>query len=124
MNNALNVKFNKELSFKTRVGVEYENTSTDFFSPIIFQNDRGAASSGSSYWNSFLNENVLNYTKSFGKSQKLDLIAGLTYQKYTTKYTNISVFSFSNNITETYNLGAAQTISPPSSGISEWSLAS
>ena len=72
----------------------------------------------------FLNENVLNYTKSFTKSQKLDLIAGLTYQKYTTKYTNISVSGFSNNITENYNLGAAQTINPPSSGISEWSLAS
>ena len=124
LNNSLNVKFTKELSFKTRVGVEYENASTDFFSPIIFQNDRGSASSGSSYWNSFLNENTINYSKSFNKSQKLDLVAGLTYQKYSTKYTNISVSGFSNNITENYNLGAAETINPPSSGISEWTLAS
>lgn len=124
INNALDIKFSKDLSFRTRLGLEYQNTLADFFNPIIFENDRGSASSGSSYMNSFLNENTVNYTKSLNHEQRLDLVAGFTYQKYIDRFTNISVSGFSNNVTENYNLAAAQTVNPPSSGISEWSLAS
>src|SRR5690606_22510224 len=40
------------------------------------------------------------------------------------RHSGISVSGFTNNITENYNLGSAETINPPSSGISEWQLIS
>ncbi|MGN6605087.1 MAG: SusC/RagA family TonB-linked outer membrane protein [Ginsengibacter sp.] len=124
LNDALNFQITKELSFNTRLGLEFENSQNDIFSPIIYQNDRGGAFSGNTYWNSFLNENILTYKKEFSHSQKLTVMGGVTYQTYMIRSTNISVSGFSNNVTENYNLGSAETVSPPSSGISEWQLIS
>lgn len=124
LNSALNFKLTKELSFKTRVGLEYENSSSNSFNPIIFPNDRGGASSSNTYWNSLLNENILTYNKTFHDHQLLNIIGGFTYQTYLAKSSGISVSGFSNNITEDYNLGSAETINPPSSSLSQWKLAS
>lgn len=124
LNNALTIDITKDLSFNTRLGLEYENSISDGFSPIIYSNDRGGASSGNTYWNSFLNENILTYKKDFNQSHHLTVTAGFTYQTYMVRSTNISVSGFSNNITENYNLGSAETVSPPSSGISQWNLIS
>src|SRR5690606_29548156 len=107
-----------------RLGLEYENAISDGFSPIIYANDRGGASNSNTYWNSFLNENVLTYSKSFDHSQRLTVTGGFTYQTYMSRHSGISVSGFTNNITENYNLGSAETINPPSSGISEWQLIS
>ncbi|WP_236981008.1 SusC/RagA family TonB-linked outer membrane protein [Membranihabitans maritimus] len=123
-NSALDFKLAKGLTFKSRFGLEYEDTESEGFSPIIFPNDRGGASTRNSGWNSFLNENTLNYALDFNDNSKLTLLAGNTYQSYRSQFTSISVSGFSNNITENYNLGSAETINPPSSGISEWKLVS
>jgi TonB-linked SusC/RagA family outer membrane protein len=124
VNNALDFKITKNLSFKTRLGLEYENSSHEGYSPIIFENDRGRASAGHTYWNSFLNENILSYEKDFNDTHSLNIIAGYTYQSYNVRSTNVSVSGFSSNITENFNIGSAETVNPPSSGISEWKLAS
>lgn len=124
LNNALNIKITSDLSFTTRLGLEYENSISDGFSPIIYPNDRGSASNSNTYWNSFLNENVLTYTKNFDHSQHLTVTGGFTYQTYMSRSAGISVSGFTNNITENYNLGSAETVNPPSSGISEWQLVS
>ncbi|WP_152269334.1 TonB-dependent receptor [Agriterribacter humi] len=124
LNNALNIKITSDLSFTTRLGLEYESSINDGFSPIIYANDRGGASNSNTYWNSFLNENVLTYSKHFDHSQRLTVTGGFTYQTYMARSSGISVSGFTNNITENYNLGSAETINPPSSGISEWQLVS
>ncbi len=124
LNNALTIDITKELSFNTRVGLEYENSIHDGFSPIIYPNDRGGASTGNTYWNSFLNENILTYDKNFNEAHHLTVTGGLTYQSYMVRSSGISVSGFSNNITENYNLGSAETVSPPTSGISKWTLIS
>lgn len=123
-NTALVVKIMEGLSFKTLLGVEYENAAGDAFTPIIFPNDKGSASSTQSYMSSFLNENTINYTKKFANAQSLDFTGGFTYQTNMNKSSGISVSGFPNNITENYSLGSAATINPPSSSISEWKLAS
>ncbi len=124
LNNALNVKITSDLSFTTRLGLEYENSISDGFSPIIYANDRGSASNSTTYWNSFLNENVLTYSKNFDHSQRLTVTGGFTYQTYMSRNAGISVSGFTNNVTENYNLGSAETVNPPSSGVSEWQLVS
>ena len=123
-NTTLGIKISDALSFKTLLGIEYQYISDDAFTPIIFENDRGSASLAQSYNNSFLNENTLNYSKNFAHEQKLNLLGGFTYQTYMNKSVNIAVSGFPNNITEDFNIGSAETISPPSSGISQWNLVS
>ncbi len=124
MNSALNFKIVEDLTFKTRFGLEYQANQSENFSPIIFDNDRGSASAGNSNWNSFLNENTLNYHKELENNDELNILVGNTFQSYRSAYNSISVSGFSNNITENFNLGSAETVNPPSSGVTEWKLIS
>ncbi|MEO5999759.1 MAG: TonB-dependent receptor [Chitinophagaceae bacterium] len=123
-NTALTIKLMEGLSIKTLVGLEYSNTAGESFSPIIFLNDKGSASSSSSYQNSFLNENTVTYAKNFANNHKFDVTAGFTYQSSVNTNSSISVAGFPNNVTENFSLGSASTINPPSSGYSKWTLAS
>jgi TonB-linked SusC/RagA family outer membrane protein len=123
-NTALTVKLAEGLSFKTLLGIEYQTTTGDSFTPIIFLNDKGSASTSNSYQNSFLNENTVNYAKNIGNNQKLDVTGGFTYQTSVNTNSSLSVSGFPNNITQNFSLGSASTISPPSSSYSKWTLAS
>jgi TonB-linked SusC/RagA family outer membrane protein len=123
-NTTLEIKLTKELSFKTLLGLEYAYGLRDRFHPIIFENDRGEAEQRNDYRSSFLNENVLTFTKNIGEKHNVTAIAGYTYQNNMNRYARIVVSGFSNNTTGNYNLGAAETINNPESGISEWVLAS
>jgi TonB-dependent starch-binding outer membrane protein SusC len=118
------VKLTDELSVKTLVGIEYAYSLNDYYSPVIFENDRGSASQTNYYRSSFLNENTLRYNKTFNDVHNLSVVAGYTYQTDMNRNSSIGVSGFSNNTTRNYNLGAAETIGTPSSGISEWVLAS
>ena len=123
-NTAFTIKLMKGLTLKSLVGLEYQLSSGESFTPIIFANDRGGAASSNSYFNSFLNENTVNYATKFSKDQSLDFTGGFTYQNNVTSNSSISVAGFPNNITENFSLGTASTVNPPSSGISEWKLVS
>jgi TonB-linked SusC/RagA family outer membrane protein len=123
-NTTFEVKLTEELSFKTLLGLEYGHSIGDYFQPIIFENDRGVGSQSSFYRNSFLNENTLNYSKTFNDVHDLNIVAGYTYQTEMSRSFGVSVNGFSNNTTRNFNLGAAEIISTPSSGYSEWVLAS
>jgi len=123
-NTSLNINFTKELSLKSLLGLEYENIYGDNFSPIIFPNDRGSGSQSSRFQNSVLIENILTYAKTWSDKHKLNMIGGNTYQIFMSRNFGIGVSGFSNNTTENYNLGAAETIGNPTSGFSEWTLAS
>ena len=123
-NTSFDVKLTKNLSFRTLLGLEYSYAWADYFAPIIFENDRGSASQNTSYNNSFLNENVLTYTKDFSNDQTLTVVGGYTYQTSLSRNMKASVSGFSNNTTENYDLSAAEVVDTPTSYISEWVLAS
>lgn len=118
------VTFTPELSFKTLVGLQYANNTNETFIPIIYNNDRGSASESNSYSNSFLTENVLTYSKLFNEKHSVNVIGGATYQTNMNRNSGISVSGFANNITENYELAAAESIGNPYSGYSDWTLAS
>ena len=122
-NTYLDFKLLEGLTFKTLVGMEYNSYIHETYSPIIFDDDQGAASEGYSYSNSILNENTLNYIKDFG-IHKINLVGGFTYQNFLKRYHSISVSGFSDNTTENYDLSAAEVVNPPSSGYSTWTMAS
>ena len=123
-NTTFEVSLTKELTFKTLLGLEYGHDLNDYYQPIIFEADRAAGSQSTSYRNSFLNENTLNYSKTFGEMHDLNVVAGYTYQTDMSRSFGVSVNGFSNNTTRNYNLGAAEVINTPTSGYSEWVLAS
>jgi len=123
-NTTFDIKITDELSFRTLLGLEYTNVFTDRFYPIIFNKDRGYGAQGNSYSNSFLNENILTYSKNFNDVHSLNLIGGYTYQTSMYRSSYIGVSGFANNTTENYDLSAAETVENPSSGYSEWTLAS
>ena len=123
-NTTLEIKLTEDLSFKTLLGLEYANTLNDYFSPIIFENDRGSGSQTSYYRSSFLNENTLNYSKTFNDIHVIDIVAGYTYQTDMNRNFGVGESGYSNNTTRNYDLSAAETINTPNSGYSKWTLAS
>jgi TonB-linked SusC/RagA family outer membrane protein len=122
-NIALDFKILPELTFKTLLGLEYEMFLNEQYTPIIYDMDFGYASEQAYQRNSFLNENTLTYSKTFG-DHSFNVVGGFTYQNYMTRNHTISVNKFTSNITENYNLGAAENINPPSSSYSDWVMAS
>ncbi len=112
------------LTFKSLLGLQYENVLGDYYAPIIYSSDRGSASVSNSYSNSFLTENTLSYNKTINDIHKINVVGGYTYQNNMYRNSRIGVSGFANNITENYDLGAAETIGNPSSGYSDWTLAS
>lgn len=123
-NTSFEVSLTKDLTFKTLLGLEYGHNLTDYYEPIIFDADRGVGSQNTTYRNSFLNENTLSYVKSINEIHDISAVVGYTYQTEMSRNFGISVNGFSNNTTENYNLAAAEIIGTPSSGFSEWVLAS
>jgi len=123
-NTSFEIRLTDELSFKTLLGIEYENALTDKFTPIIFENDRGYGEQSNSYHNSFLNENILTYSRDFANDHHLTVMGGYTYQTDMSRNSGIGVTGFSNNTTENYDLSAAESVNNPWSGISRWKLAS
>jgi len=121
-----NVEFNilEGLKFKSIFSLEYNNSINEGFVPIIYPGDMGSARDGYAYSNSFLNENILSYVKSFGTNHKVDVVAGFTFQDYLLRSLNASVTGISNNATENYDLAAASIINPPANSLSEWTLLS
>lgn len=123
-NTTFDVKFTPELSLRTLLGLQYQYSLGDNYTPIIYKSDRGSASISNSYSNSFLNENTLTYEKVINDTHKLNLLGGYTYQTSMYRNSSIGVSGFANNTTENYDLGAAETIGNPGSGYSDWTLAS
>lgn len=123
-NTTFEFQLSPSLSFKTLLGLQYRNTRSETFNPTVYENDRGSASEGNSYFNSFLTENVLTYSKTFNEKHSLNVIGGGTYQTQMNRYSGIYVSGFANNITENFNLAAAETVGNPWSGYSDWTLAS
>jgi TonB-dependent starch-binding outer membrane protein SusC len=123
-NTTFDVIFSPNLVFRTLIGLQTDNGLRETFVPIIYDNDRGSASESNTYSNSFLNENTLTFSKTYNDVHNFSILGGYTYQTSMFRNSSISVSGFSNNITENYDLSAAENIGNPSSGYSEWTLAS
>ncbi|WP_052958628.1 TonB-dependent receptor [Maribacter thermophilus] len=123
-NTTFDFQISPSLSFKTLLGLQYRHLRNEQFNPIVYENDRGSAQEQNNYFNSFLTENVLTYSKTFNEKHSLNIIGGATYQTQMNRYSGIYVSGFSNNITENFNLAAAETVGNPWSGYFDWTLAS
>ncbi len=112
-------------TFKTLLGTEQAFDEGNFYSPTTLKLSSANGNANSSFGRdvSFLNENILSYTKAFDKSS-LNAVAGFTWQNQTSYDNSQGGSGFLNDILQNNNLGAAQVTNPNNSGYSQWALLS
>ncbi|GAA3956380.1 SusC/RagA family TonB-linked outer membrane protein [Chitinophaga oryziterrae] len=115
------------LSFKVLFGVDGILQKQDSYLPRSVSSGLAQGGAGSIYnaqsitW---LNENLLTYTKTFNKIHTLSFLAGYTQQANRTENSTAAARSFVNDNLGTGNLGAGAVAVTPGSGIGTWGLES
>jgi TonB-linked SusC/RagA family outer membrane protein len=114
-----------DLVFRSSVGVQYDNTRVDFYSPTIFQpSARGSASISYAESMNIVNENTLTYTKTVNNDHHFTLLAGLTSEKNTGQGVTASATGFLTNILENNSLQSGTSPGIPTSYINEYAILS
>lgn len=126
-NMALNYTILDGLSLRVNAGAEVNAFSNDQYIPIGLV--AGGAIDGDAYkqkanYYSLINENILTYDKRFNKNHALNVMGGITFQSYQYNQVSGSSTSFLRDIYETNNLGAGAKPGKPSSGFSDYTMAS
>ena len=116
-NVALTFKPFEGLAIKISGGIENSDDRNDSYTTTNFINSQGSASVSTTQGRSLLSENTVSYTKSVGK-HSLSAVVGFTYQDFLNTSLGGSGVGFLSNVTETANLGSANTPGIPSSGYS------
>ena len=115
------------LTFRVNAGAEVNAGSSDRYIPIGLSAggklDGDASKSKSNYY-TIINENTLTYDKRFNKNHALNLMGGVTFQTYQYNDLGGSGTGFLRDVYETNNLGVASTPGTPSSGYSDYRMAS
>ncbi len=115
------------LTFRVNAGAEVNAGSSDRYIPIGLSAggklDGDASKSKSNYY-TIINENILTYDKRFNKDHALNLMGGVTFQTYQYNDLGGSGTGFLRDVYETNNLGVASTPGTPSSGYSDYRMAS
>ncbi|QNL49281.1 TonB-dependent receptor [Olivibacter sp. SDN3] len=123
-NLALSYTFIEGLTLRVSAGIDYANSKRDYYSSrLIRSTPAGNATTEYSTRTNFLNENILNYNKSFGEHQ-LDLTGGITYQSEVTQGNIQSASGFTTDVLKNNNLQAATVIGTPEASVNEWKLLS
>lgn len=87
-------------------------------------NSTGTASVGTKTVTTWLNENTLNYSKSFAERHSINALVGFTQQSYRSEWVTAGSQSFSNELLDYNNLAGGTIYTQPTSGSGEWALAS
>ncbi|RYC70804.1 SusC/RagA family TonB-linked outer membrane protein [Spirosoma sordidisoli] len=117
-NAALTFKPVDGLSIKLSGGIENSDDRSDFYTSTQFINSQGSASVSSTRGTSLLSENTISYIKTLAQKHSISAVVGLTYQDFLNTSLGGSGNGFLSNVTETANLGSANTPGIPSSGYS------
>jgi len=125
-NNYLEYKLLDGLTFKTSIGINYTAGQTDIwrsskipnFTTLNYPANAGANRTNSLNW---LNENTLNFKKTFNDKHLLDVLAGFTVQKDRFEMVSVGASDFP---TENVPYISAGIVNAGDQIISEWSLLS
>lgn len=115
------------LVFKTLLGANVAYNKNNFYLPRTIYSGlaaNGSASIYSSQYGEWLNENTLNYNKTFNRIHKLNVLAGYTFQTANFEDVRANAQNFSNDILIYNNLGTAQQTNTGASNKNDWSLRS
>ncbi|HEY0771500.1 MAG TPA: TonB-dependent receptor, partial [Sphingobacteriaceae bacterium] len=106
-----------ELAIRIMGGIENADDRFDGYTTLKYLASPGRASVSSDESLSLLNENTITYSKSFNK-HSLTAVGGFTFQNFTNTSISGSGTGFLTDVTESYNLGAAETPGIPQSDYS------
>ena len=91
---------------------------------IYQSNGKATATIGMNRSITWLNENTINWTKTYNKIHALNVLGGFTLQQNNTEYVMASSSDFVNNVMTYNNLGAGALYNKPGSYATKWSLMS
>lgn len=108
----------KNLVLKVSVGADLNLSKNNFYVPsTIFEGNstQGFASVSNSVVNSWLNENTLSYNKVFNGIHSLNVVGGVTFQKFDFESAVASTQGFTTDALTYNNLGTGSSPQPPGS---------
>ena len=123
INAAVTYKPVKGLSLKASLGVENNDYRTDNYttSKYLWGTNSGSVSQNSRL--TIVNENIVNYEATIA-DHKIGAMGGFTYQQYTARSMGLSGSGFVSDAPGTDQIGAASNFGTPSTGYTQWTLAS
>lgn len=114
----------KDLTIKASLGYEAPDRRYDNYTTSKNLYGSNSASVTTTKASTIVNENIVNYSKTFNGVHSLNVLGGFTYQEYNYRSLSASGSDFLSDITETNNLSSAGTVNTPSTGSSKWVLMS
>lgn len=123
INGAISIKPIDGLLIKISGGIGLNNRTTNSYKSTQFIGSSGVADVITSRNQMILNENTINYTKTFG-DHDFSALAGFTYQFDKTTSVGAGSSGFVSDVSGSYDLGSGELFSTPSSGLTEWSMLS
>lgn len=114
------------LTAKVSLGTDIINNKQNRYLPSTLYESApgGSASIGSLSTLNWLNENTLNYKKTFGEKHSLDILVGNTQQKSNTEIVTAGASNFVSDAFTYNNIGSGTVLQIPSSSNTEWTLKS
>lgn len=116
INAAASYRITRDLLLKIAGGLENRDDRSDSYTTTRFFDSPGRATVSTVQEMSLLNENTLNYSKTFNDKHNLAAVMGITYQNFTNTFVSAGGTDFLSDIYGSYNLGAAGTPGIPGSG--------
>jgi TonB-linked SusC/RagA family outer membrane protein len=117
----------KGLTLRVTGGLDYRTVQSDVYRPsdiFLGRLTNGSATRGETNRYSWLNENTLTYDRQFSPNHALNVVGGLTFQKFYGSDFGSSATNFFTNTLGSDNLALGGNILTPSSGRYANSLAS
>src|SRR5690606_31502918 len=122
-----NVKVVENLTFRTSLGIDLQNSKTNYYATRnigLGQGTNGMATVTAGTGIDWLNENTLTYTNSISDLHNLTGLLGFTIQGYNTESVVANAMNFNDDFAKYNNLAAGGTLLSPSSSAGEWTLIS
>lgn len=119
LNTSFSFKLMEGLILKIAGGMSYTDAASNYFYGVNTSQGRslqGVAQKNNSVYLGLLNENTLNYSKSFGGGNKLDAVVGASFQKNISTFTNAGSSNFAIEAMGYNNLSIGSQFGAPSSG--------
>ncbi|UOG77096.1 TonB-dependent receptor [Hymenobacter tibetensis] len=126
-NVAGNYELLEGLTLRVTGGLDYRTTQADVYRPsdiFLGRLTNGSATRGETNRYSWLNENTLTYDRKLNENNALNVVAGLTFQRFYGNNFGTSVNNFFTNTLGSDNLALGANILTPNSGRYSNSLAS
>jgi len=118
-------KLMPDLVLRSSIGIQYENSRVDFYSPTIFQpSARGSASITYGESMNIVNENTLTYAKTVNNDHHFTVLGGITSEKNTGQNLGASATGFLTNILENKSLQSGTSPGIPTSSMNEYAILS